>query len=311
MDGHSSNGYIRLPQGITRRTCRLVMQARTGTLRTAKMLYRMGKRRTDVCERCGRHPDGVHHSLSGCPAMTGMYTLRHNELGGQGYKTVGKGKLGASVVCQDLGRHNAAETPEEQAEIRTRIGSALKGPRKLTDDERRQFDNYRPDIFIQHDMINFHIVEFKWCRDTDPDQQRENAIEQHQELVAALRNLFGAQPFIVQIHPILIGVTGTIYKDFYDTMDLLGVSKTEAKRSVANLHRIAVSYVDKNNHDNQVAARTASFSGLEWGDPSHSRLHMIACNSGPTVGVWGQASCLTHPPPSLTSSLVVESFFFC
>jgi hypothetical protein len=177
--------------------------------------------------------------------MTGMYTLRHNELGGQGYKTVGKGKLGASVVCQDLGRHNAAETPEEQAEIRTRIGSALKGPRKLTDDERRQFDNYRPDIFIQHDMINFHIVEFKCCRDTDPDQQRANAIEQHQELVAALRNLFGAQPIIVQIHPILIGVTGTIYKDFYDTMDLLGVSTTEAKRCAANLHRIAVSYVDK------------------------------------------------------------------
>jgi hypothetical protein len=40
-------------------------------------------------------------------------------------------------------------------------------------------------------------------------------------------------------------VTGTIYKDFYDTMDLIGVSTTEAKRCAANLHRIAVSYVDK------------------------------------------------------------------
>jgi hypothetical protein len=104
---------------------------------------------------------------------------------------VGKGKLGAAVVCQDMGMHNVAETPEEQAEIRTRIlGSALKGPRKLTDDERREFDKYRPDIFIQQDMINFHIVEFKCCRDTDPDQQRASAmIEQHQELVAALRRL--------------------------------------------------------------------------------------------------------------------------
>jgi hypothetical protein len=92
------------------------MQARTGTLRTAKILYRRGKRRTDVCERCRQHPDGVLHSLSGCPARTGMYTLRHNELGGQGYKTVGKGKLGAAVVCQDMGRHNVAETPEEQAD---------------------------------------------------------------------------------------------------------------------------------------------------------------------------------------------------
>jgi hypothetical protein len=50
-----------------------------------------------------------------------------------------------------------------------------------------------------------------------------NAIEQHQELVAALRNLFRGQPIIVQIHPIhpiLIGVTGTIYKDFYNTFSL-------------------------------------------------------------------------------------------
>jgi hypothetical protein len=70
-------------------------------------------------------------------------------------------------------------------------------------------------------------------------------IEQHQELVAALRRLFGAQPIIVQIHPILIGVTGTIYKDLYDTMDLLGVSKPAAKRCAAILHRITVSYVDK------------------------------------------------------------------
>jgi hypothetical protein len=32
---------------------------------------------------------------------------------------------------------------------------------------------------------------------------------------------------------------------FYDTMDLLGVSKSEAKRCAAKIHKIAVSYVDK------------------------------------------------------------------
>jgi hypothetical protein len=41
------------------------------------------------------------------------------------------------------------------------------------------------------------------------------------ELVVELRNLFGAQPITVQIHPILIRVTGTFYKEFYGTMDLL------------------------------------------------------------------------------------------
>ncbi len=39
-------------------------------------------------------------------------------------------------------------------------------------------------------------------------------------------------------------MTGTIYKEFYDTMDLLGVSKAEAKRCAAVMHNIAVSYVD-------------------------------------------------------------------
>ncbi len=42
----------------------------------------------------------------------------------------------------------------------------------------------------------------------------------------------------------MIGVTCTIYKEFYDTMDLLGVSKAEAKRCAAVMHNIAVSYVD-------------------------------------------------------------------
>ncbi len=129
-----------------------------------------------------------------------------------------------------------------------------------------------------------------------------------------MRNLFRGQPIIVQIHPInpiLIGVTGTIYKDFYDTMDLLGVSKTEAKRSVANLHRIAVSYVDKNNHDNQVAARTASFSGLEWGDPSHSRLHMIGLQLRAYGRGVGPGLVPYVPAPFLNQFTGGREFFFC
>jgi hypothetical protein len=73
------------------------------------------------------------------------------------------------------------------------------------------------------------------CSGSRP-KQRQNAMDQHQELVAELRSLFGSQPITVLIHPIMIGVTGTIYKEFYDTMDLLGVSKAEAKRCAAVMH---------------------------------------------------------------------------
>ncbi len=50
-----------------------------------------------------------------------------------------------------------------------------------------------------------------------PDQQLQNAMDQHQGLASC----WG------------LGVPGTIYKEFYDTMDLLGVGKAEAKRCAA------------------------------------------------------------------------------
>jgi hypothetical protein len=175
--------------------------------------------------------------------MNGMYSLRHNAESGEMYKSIAKGRLGASTIVQDIGRHNAAETAEAQAGIQTRIGAVLRAPRQLTDDERSRLDRCRPDIFIHVEYEVIHIVEIKCCRDTDPEPQRERATAQHRELADMLQNLFTGIP--VHIHPIVIGVTGTIYKDFYDTMDLLGVSKSEAKRCAAKIHKIAVNYVDK------------------------------------------------------------------
>ena len=66
------------------------------------------------------------------------------------------------------------------------------------------------------------------------------------DLIAALRTLFGAQHITVHMHVVLtIGVTGAIYKDFHDTMALLGVSKQEAKRCAARMHKISAQYVEK------------------------------------------------------------------
>ena len=178
--------------------------------------------------------------------MKGFGSLRHNELSGQAYKSVSNGGLGASVMVQDIGRHNAADTPEEQEKLGTRIGKSLRALHQLTPTEQRQFDNYRPDIFIQQpDGTTFHIVEIKCCRDTDPGPQHERALAQHQDLIAALRTLFGVQHITVHMHVVLIGVTGTIYKDFHDTMALLGVSKQEAKRCAARMHKTSVQYVEK------------------------------------------------------------------
>ena len=50
---------------------------------------------------------------------------------------------------------------------------------------------------------------------------------------------------LVQVLPITLGVTGTIYNDFYETMRLLGVSKAEAKACAKQLHVLVVRYVKK------------------------------------------------------------------
>ncbi len=175
----------------------------------------MGKRRTDKCAKFKTKPDTVHHTLNGCPCMMGIYTLRHIKLCGAGYKFIGNGKLGAAVICQDIGRNNAADTPEEQAKVATRIGGRIWTPRKLTDAERKRLDRFRPDIFIQHEMTNFHIARAEMLQGHGP---RPAAPECHRPAPRTsggiTGNLFGAQPIMVHIHP------NRVYDDWGDRHNL-------------------------------------------------------------------------------------------
>jgi hypothetical protein len=77
----ASNGFVRLPKGVEPTARKLALQARYGTLNTAKFRMRCGLATSDACLLCGA-PDGGHHSLSGCKHMMDMYTKRHNEAGG-------------------------------------------------------------------------------------------------------------------------------------------------------------------------------------------------------------------------------------
>jgi hypothetical protein len=79
-DGAGSNGFLNLPKGIDSDTRKLVLQARYGTLNTAKFRMRCGIAPSNACLLCGA-PDGGHHSLSRCDHMMGMYTRRHTRRG--------------------------------------------------------------------------------------------------------------------------------------------------------------------------------------------------------------------------------------
>jgi ribonuclease HI len=235
----SSNGFLNMPEGVDANARKLVLQARYGTLNTAKFRMRCGLAASDACLLCGS-PDGGHHSLSGCSRMLEMYTLRHNEAGGIIYQALAKGGLGAALVMQDIGRHNAAGgDAEAAADIPTRLPPDIA---QVVAGEKES----RPDIFIAHCLMpgseSIHIVELKYCRDTDREGQRSAAISQHELLTRRLREKY---PGRVHMHAITLGVTGTIYTDFLEAMVTMQVPKREAKRCATKLHVHAVKYVQR------------------------------------------------------------------
>jgi hypothetical protein len=177
--------------------------------------------------------------------MLAMYTRRHNEAGGIIYRALAKGGLGAALVMQDIGRHNAAgEAGDDEAIIGTRlpedIAKACGDAGKLS----------RPDILIAHGTntpgsTQIHVVEIKYCRDTDRSSQRQAALEQHEVLIRRLRLAYGHQ---VYLHVITLGVAGTIYSDLLEALETMQVSKLEAKRCATKLHLHAVAYLSRIMH---------------------------------------------------------------
>ena len=85
-----------------------------------------------------------------------------------------------------------------------------------------------------------HIVQLKCCQDTRPETPLQRALEQHaelrQQLIAA-----GYSASNIHIVPILIGVSGTIYKQHtLDSLHKLGVTRANARRCASKLHEQAI-----------------------------------------------------------------------
>ena len=153
-------------------------------------------------------------------------------------------------------------TDGELQQQRTRIGTRI--PEWIYDtpigpiQDKVEWDRYRPDILIatagspsdgdkieQFRSRSLHIVEVKYCRDTDRNVQSLRAEQQHQGLRDALVRI-GYESDQVHMHVITLGATGTIYKDTHSTLTALGLdSKAAVKRCCADLHKHAVRYVMK------------------------------------------------------------------
>ena len=82
------------------------------------------------------------------------------------------------------------------------------------------------------------ILELKYCRDTDPQNQYDRAISQHRPLADAIQQ---AAPHARIIYvPLLLGVAGTIYSSTTSHLRYLGVRKQALPRLLNRLHVMAI-----------------------------------------------------------------------
>jgi hypothetical protein len=80
------------------------------------------------------------------------------------------------------------------------------------------FQQLAKDKKLNPNQWEVHLIEFKFCEDTRPDPQLQKAKAQHSILIA---NLNRQEYREVKLHVILVGVMGTIYKDYTDKSALL------------------------------------------------------------------------------------------
>ena len=209
-DGAASNAFVRhckdASDGHRRK---LTLQYRTGGLYTAKLRHRMNKSTTPNCELCGQ-VDGGHHSLSGCPQLSGLDISRHNGAGKLILRCILKGSKGASVVMHDVGKHSG------DADVAPRIPAWVYAAETPGMHMTSQWNNYRPDALLVTGgprkpvhKRHVHIVEIKYCRDTDWRQQAQRAELQHDGLVGHLQRV-GYHQQRIHRHSIILGVGGTI-----------------------------------------------------------------------------------------------------
>jgi ribonuclease HI len=254
---------------------RTMLQYRTGTLWTNKMAHRFDAKHSSKCPLCSQE-DGGHHALSACPVIADTIgALRHNAAGRAILKAISTGSRGADLIMADVGNkdtmqnenlgHLQCRIPEwiipsrakheathsttiaESEPMRTACGGSKRVGGPTFADLRNK---YKPDGLMvkgqHHNEIGVNstvtIIEIKYCEDTRPEQQRDNAAKQHESLKLYLKETWNCR--IEQV-TILLGVGGTIYKCMKDDLKSLGVEGQEYKRLAQELNVIAAEYGHK------------------------------------------------------------------
>lgn len=230
-DTEISNKLLNHPS-ISSGPRRVALMYRHGTLWNNKAAKRCHMSSTANCPLCGQL-DGVNHIAGGCrhTTMERMYTSRHNSTGRLLLRAISKGDMGSDLVMADLG--SAEKCQKAGAPPLPRCPEELKAFLL-----KPHAHNSRPDAIIMHtDKRSIYLIEFKYCKDTQPEDQLEACKLQHATLISDLTTA----GYAVHLVPILIGHSGTIYTTHTLTnMTQLGISLFHARKCAQKMHIDAV-----------------------------------------------------------------------
>jgi hypothetical protein len=283
VDKKISNAFRSMPN-ISVPMKRTILQYRTGTLYNQKHAVRFNRSTDPMCPLPGcHHLDSALHILSGCQnqIISNMKTERHNIAGRMITKAISKSPIGAGLVYTDIGsdfklaQHNL-QLPTHAS---NRTIPAYFFPCNLQ--ERKRLNSSRPDAILitpykakpisdsvspicshhalrrstrgtsraackrqPHELHanerHVHLIEIKFCEDTRPEHQLNAAKQQHADLC----KLISAK--VVTIHPILLGVGGSIYIEHtLKQFKQLGLDHQCATKLAKQLHAHSVRYAHK------------------------------------------------------------------
>jgi hypothetical protein len=250
---HTFMGSSKVPL----KTKKLALQYRWGLLPTQRWLHKCKLSDGPNCPLCGEE-DGGHHALSGCKATSAAVTKRHNDAGTEIVEAIAKGRQAASLLMSDVGiRRRLTETEMEgvcRAAKNLQFNRHIKDTdlsRIVNEHERKALATYTgsiPDaLMYSYDedagISRYKIVEIKYCRDTDPAGQEARAHTQHQGLVDLLSREEAYTSTEVKIVPLLLGVSGVIYKSFMADLEKVGVTGSAKATLARKLHMIAIKHV--------------------------------------------------------------------
>jgi len=164
------------------------MKFRAGTLYTQKMAHLYGRATSSSCLLC-HQPDSQIHMLSGCQnaSVQNMVNERHNIPSRLIIKTLNKGDFGGNITFTDIGSETrmAQQSLVLPAHVANRTLPQWLLP-NLSADELQACS--RPDAICvqpigtknghQRDILaihpsswDVHLIEVKYCDDTQPEQQ--------------------------------------------------------------------------------------------------------------------------------------------